>query len=78
MREGREYEAEKDANNLLQVTQGGAGEVGLQMSAFVAAPPCAPEQCVKRTHTAAPPHHAVAPDIAESRSQVNCVVSIYR
>ena len=29
---------------------------------------------VKRTQTAAPPHHAVAPDSAEGRSQVNRVV----
>ena len=33
---------------------------------------------VKRTQTAAPPHHAVAPDIAESRSQVNRVVRLNR
>ena len=32
------------------------------------------KRVVKRTHTAAPPHHAVAPDFAESRSQVNRVV----
>ena len=30
---------------------------------------------VKRTHTAAPPHHAVAPDFADSRSQVNRVLA---
>mgnify|MGYP003617285896 CR=1 FL=1 len=31
---------------------------------------------VKRTHKAAPPHHAVAPDSAEGRSQVNRVVRL--
>ena len=30
---------------------------------------------VTRTQTAAPPHHAVAPDIAKGRSQVNRVVN---
>ena len=33
---------------------------------------------VKRTHKAAPPHDAVAPDCAEGRSQVNRVVSFLR
>ena len=31
---------------------------------------------VKRTHKAAPPHHAVAPDSAAGRSQVNRVASV--
>ena len=42
---------------------------------YVAAPSARTvKQGVKRTQKAAPPHHAVAPDSAKIRSQVNRVV----
>ena len=44
---------------------------------YVAAPLCSRlKRGVKRTQKAAPPHHAVAPDSANSRSQVNRVVRL--
>ena len=64
------------ANDLLAPERKGrAWQVGCCMSGLVAARPLRPvKQGVKRTHKAAPLNHAVAPDIAKSRSQVNRVV----
>ena len=57
--------------------KGRAGKSGGFISGLVAARPVRPvKQGVKRTQKAAPPHHAVAADIADDRLRLNRVVSI--
>ena len=65
------------SNDLLAPERKGrAGKSGGIISSLVAARPFRPvKQGVKRTQKAAPPHHAVAPDFADSRSQVNRVLA---
>ena len=59
----------------LQATPRGGGENRLLNATFSGRRPSKRlKQGVKRTHKAAPPHHAVAPDCAEGRLQVNRVV----
>ena len=65
-------------NNGLQVTRKGGRKNWLLNVKLVAARLFAHlKPGVKRTHKAAPPHHAVAPDSAEGRSQVNRVLEFW-